>query len=79
MPDELPSTLGRYFIDIVQKSFFAVCILLYAPQKIFVNIMNFVGIGEPYEISISLSLPYTFLCIHADICLHVHIFTYFFV
>ena len=26
--------LGRYFIDMVQKSFFAVCILVYSPKNI---------------------------------------------
>ena len=40
-----PFPHGRHFIDMVQKSFFAVCILLYLSKHLF-NIMNFVGIAS---------------------------------
>ena len=49
------------------------CIL----QKHFFQHHEFCRNWEPYDISIFLSLLYTFLCIHAYICLHFHIFTYF--
>ena len=42
----LCSSVVRNFIDIVQKSFFAVHILLYTPKKHFFNIMHFVGMAN---------------------------------
>ena len=35
MADDVPSPMVRHFIDMVQKSFFTVCILLYLPKNIF--------------------------------------------
>ena len=76
MADEVPSPMGRHFIDMVQKSFFAVCILLYLPKNIFQH-HEFCGNCKPYQMYLPLSLLYTFTCIHAYICLHFDIFTYF--
>ena len=59
-----------------KNNFFAVCILLYAPKTFFQH-HEFCRNWEPYDISITLSLLYIFLHIHAYNCLHVHIFTYF--
>ena len=70
------SSTGGNFIDMVQKSLFAVCILLYPPKTFFQH-HEFCRNYKPYDIYISLSLLYTFSCIDAYICLHFDIFTYF--
>ena len=59
------------------KNHFLQYVYFCMPQKHFFQHHEFCRNWEPYDISISLSLLYTFLCIHAYICLHVHIFTYF--
>ena len=77
MADELPSPMGRYFIDMVQKSFFAVCILLYPPKTFFFNIINFVGIASHitftfpshYSINVHVYMP-----ISVYILIFLHIF-----
>ena len=45
--------------------------------KHFFNIMNLGGNCKPYNMYITLWLLYTFSCMHAYICLHFDIFTYF--
>ena len=73
MPDELPSPMGRNFIDMVQKSLFAVYILLYPPKTFFQH-HEFSRICKPYDIYISLSL---YRCLYLHI--YILIFYIFFV
>ena len=75
MAYEVPSPMGRHFIDMVQKSFFAVCILLYLP-KTFFNIMNFVGIASHIKCTFLSDYPIHFH-VYMLVCLHFDIFTYF--
>ena len=75
MQDEVPSPMGRNFIDMDQKSFFAVHILLYPPKTFFQH-HEFCKNCKPYDIYISLSLLYTFSCIDTYMCLHFDIFRY---
>ena len=46
MVNEFSSSVVRNFIDVVQKSFFAVHILLYTPKKHFIDNMHFVRMAS---------------------------------
>ena len=76
MADELPSPMGRNFIDMFQKQFFAVHVLLYPPKDIF-STLSILQELKPSQIYISLSFLYEFASIEAYISLHFDIFTYF--
>ena len=59
------------------KNHFLQYVYVCIPPKHFFQHHEFCRNWEPYDISIYLSLLNTFLCIHAYICLHFHMFTYF--
>ena len=74
--DEIPSPMGRHFIDMVQKSFFAVCVLLYLPKTFFQH-MNFVGIASHITCTFlsdySINL-HVYMLISVYILIFLHIF-----
>ena len=77
MADDVPSPIGEAFHWYGPKIIFAVCILSVSLQKHLFNIMNFAWIASHITCNFPLWLLYKFSCIHADICLHFDIFTYF--
>ena len=75
MADELPSPMGRYFIDMVQKSFLQYVYLCIPPKHIF-NIINFAGIvghitftfPSHYSINFNVKMP---MSVYILIFLHI--------
>ena len=63
MADELPSPIGRDFIDMVQNHFLQYAYFCISPKNHFFNIMNFVGIAS--------HIKCTFL---SDYSIHFHVY-----
>ena len=76
MADDVPSPIGRYFIDMVQKLFLQYVYFCISPKTFFQH-HEFGGSCKPYNMYIPLWLLYKFSYIHAYICLHFDIFTHF--
>ena len=69
MADEVPSPMGRHFIDMVQKIIFCSMYTSVSPQKHFFNIMNFVGIASHIKCTFLSDYP-----IHFHVCMLISVY-----